>query len=247
MENKFGLILECRMGSSRLPGKTLLDVHGKPMILRIIERLNLSKNKSILVVATTNNSKDDELVEILEENNINYFRGSEEDVLSRVYLAAKKFSIENIVELHGDNPFLDPSLVDRCIKVFDRKGVDYLSNTLIKTFPMGLRVQIFSTEKLGEVYREISDPAVHEHVSLYFYENPDKYSLINIEAKGEERRPELRLTVDTKEDFQFILNIYKKIIEEDVYPNFDINDVIRIIDQYQLRIINQHITSKPVR
>jgi len=235
------------MGSTRLPGKTLLDVHGKPMILRIIERLSLSKRKDILVVATTNNSKDDQLVEILEQENINYFRGSEEDVLSRVYLTAKEYSIENIVELHGDNPFLDPSLIDRCIDSFKKQEVDYLSNTLKKTYPMGLRVQIFPTKKLEEVHRSISDPAVREHVSLYFYENPDKYALINIEAKDKERRPDLRLTVDTKEDFLLIDSVYRRILEEDIYPFFKINDVIRIIDQYQLSTINQQITSKSVR
>tara|TARA_Y100000590_G_scaffold138186_1_gene158193 strand:+ start:26462 stop:27169 length:708 start_codon:yes stop_codon:yes gene_type:complete len=235
------------MGSSRLPGKTLLDLHGMPMILRIIERLNLCKNKDILVVATTTNPKDDELVNILKSEGVNYFRGSEEDVLSRVYLAAKRFSIENIIELHGDNPFLDPDLIDKCIHLYERKKVDYLSNTLKKTFPMGLRVQVFSTNKLGEVYKDVSDEAVREHVSLYFYENPDKYKLINLEAKGSENRPDLRLTVDTREDFEFISNIYKKILEEDIYPNFKIDDVIRIVDQYQLRIINQHIISKPVR
>ena len=168
----------------------------------------------------------------LKKKGISFYRGSENDVLERVCEAAEHFSIENIIELHGDNPFLDPYLIDTCIQEYKEESIDYLSNTLEASYPQGLRVQIFSYLNLLKIKNTILDPAVREHVSLYFYENPEKYSLKNVKAKKEEKRPELRLTVDTKEDFNFVSNIYKIILEEGKYPYFDIKDLIKIVDDY---------------
>ena len=247
MKNKFGIILEARMGSKRLPGKTLRDLEGKPMLERILDRLALSRFVDTVVVATTTKKADDELVSFLKKKGISSYRGSEDDVLERVCEAAEYFSIENIIELHGDNPFLDPYLIDRCIQEYKEYSIDYLSNTLETSYPQGLRVQIFSYLNLLKIKNTILDPAVREHVSLYFYENPAKYSLKNVKAKKEERRPELRFTVDTKEDFNFVSNIYKIILEEGKYPYFDLKDVIRIVDDYDIKILNKNISSVPVR
>ncbi len=235
------------MGSTRLPGKTMRDLLGKPMIERILDRLFLSKLTDTIVVATTENQKDDVLVSFLKQKGVNFFRGSEEDVLNRVVEAAEHFSIENIIELHGDNPFLDPNVIDSCIKEYQSADVDYLSNTLEKTFPQGLRVQIFPTIKLRSVEKTINDKNVREHVSLYFYENPSQFNIRNVEAEGEIKRPELRLTVDTEEDFQFICSIYERLLLEGIYPGFDVKDIIRIIDDYKISIVNKGIKSKPIR
>lgn len=235
------------MGSSRLPGKTMKSLLGKPMIERILDRLALSKLTDIIVVATTDNKKDDVLVDFLKQKKINFYRGSENDVLQRVVRAAEQFSIENIIELHGDNPFLDPKIVDSCIKEFNSEKIDYLSNSLTNTFPQGLRVQIFPTNKLSEIEKRIKDYAVREHVSLYFYENPNKFIIKNIEAEESIKRPELRLTVDTEEDFQFISSIYEKLLGEGVYPEFEVKDIIRVIDDNNISILNEKIKSKAVR
>jgi len=247
LKNKFGIILEARMGSTRLPGKTLKDLLGKPMIERILDRLFLSKLTDTIVVATTENKKDDVLVSFLEQKEINYFRGSEDDVLKRVVEAAEHFSIQNIIELHGDNPFLDPDIIDSCIREFELGDVDYLSNTLENTFPQGLRVQIFPTVKLRRVEKTVDDETVREHVSLYFYENPNKFKIKSVEAEDPIKRPELRLTVDTEEDFQFICSIYERLLLEGIYPDFDVKDIIRIVDDYKISIVNKSIKSKPIR
>ena len=178
---------------------------------------------------------------------INYFRGSEDDVLKRVVEAAEHFSIQNIIELHGDNPFLDPDIIDSCIREFELGDVDYLSNTLENTFPQGLRVQIFPTIKLRRVEKTVDDETVREHVSLYFYKNPNKFKIKSVEAEDPIKRPELRLTVDTEEDFQFICNIYERILLEGIYPDFDVKDIIRIVDDYKISILNKSINSKPIR
>ena len=244
---KYGAILEARMGSTRLPGKSLFDLNGEPLIKRVIDRIKSSNRLDQIVLATTDNSIDDILVHYAEEINIDVFRGSEENVLERVVLAAEEYSIKYIVELHGDNPFLDPEIIDNAIEMFEIKKCDYISNTIKKTFPMGLRVQVFPTNLLREIYDTIDDPAVNEHVSLYFYENPDMYKLENLTAPSEINRPEIRLTVDTKEDFQFASNIYRKILEDNLFPNFKTIDVLNIIDKHHIPRINKSIESKPVR
>ena len=192
-------------------------------------------------------SKDDAIQEICLKKGVTCFRGSEQNVLERVLRAAEGSSIQNIVELHGDNPFLDPQLIDESIKIFMKGHYDYLTNTLKKTFPQGTRIQIFPTKKLKEVSEITSDPSVQEHVSLYFYENPSKYKIFNLEANRDMRRPELRLTVDTIEDFNFIESIYKRIEDKKLKPNFSIKEVIKIIDENNLKILNRDISSKPVR
>ena len=247
MIHKYGGVLQCRMNSSRLPGKTLKHIHGKPMLERIMERLECSNLMEIIIIATTENPKDDPIEELALQKGFNVYRGSEENVLNRVLEAAQTFSVTNIVELHGDNPFLDPAIIDKCIKIFDSGEYDYLANDLVKTFPQGTRIQIFPTEKLSEVRKITNDPAVQEHVSLYFYENLEKYRNFNLEAEPDIRKPELRFTVDTIEDFNFISSIYEIVIKKGLKPDFSISEAIKIIDENSLKILNSNISSKPIR
>jgi spore coat polysaccharide biosynthesis protein SpsF len=244
---KYGAILEARMGSTRLPGKSLKEIHGKPLIKRVIDRINCSKKLDKVVLATTQNPKDDILDEYAKGINIDIFRGSEDNVLERVVLAAEEYSIEHIVELHGDNPFLDPEIIDLTIDKYELTNCDYISNTIKKTFPMGLRVQVFPTKLLRHIYNTVDDSAVNEHVSLYFYENPDIFNIENVNAPNQINRPDIRLTVDTEEDFQFVSNIYKEIIHKNLYPNFKTIDVLKIIDENKLPLINKNVLPKPNR
>ena len=224
-----------------------MDLYGEPLIKRVIDRINGSKKITKLVLATTDNSNDDNLVKYMEELGVSVFRGSEENVLERVVLSAEKYNIENIVELHGDNPFLDPDIIDKVIDEYDNTKCDYISNTIKKTFPMGLRVQVFSTESLREIYNTVNDPAVNEHVSLYYYENPKLFKIINFEAPQEINRTDVRLTIDTIEDFKFASHIYEKIINNDMYPDFNTKDVLELIDNGEIEQSNILIKSKPVR
>ena len=244
---KYGAVLEARMGSTRLPGKTLKNLSNEPMIKRVFDRIRCSSKIDELVLATTINKIDDDLVHFAESQNVSVFRGSEENVLERVVLAAEKFKIENIVELHGDNPFLDPEIIDMIIDEYELTRCDYISNTIEKTFPMGLRVQVFSTESLRNIYDNICDPAVDEHVSLYYYENPDIYKIVNFYAPAEIRNPEIRLTIDTEEDFTFAQDIYTEIFNKNIYPGFKTKNVLDIIKNNNIQLSNKNIVSKPVR
>ena len=244
---QYGAILQARMGSTRLPGKSMMDVAGTPLIKRVVERIKRSKKVDKIILATTTNEKDDVLEKFAVEEKIECFRGSEGNVLERVVFAARKYKVKNIVELHGDNPLLDPQIIDSAVSLFETSQCDYLSNTLEKTFPSGVRVQLFPTKKLEKIYYSVDDPVVNEHVSLYFYEHPELYNILNLKAPLEINRPDIRLTVDTEKDLQLITIIYRKLIEQDKLADFTTEDVIQVVDRYNIKQINSDVPTKSVR
>lgn len=219
--------IEARMTSSRLPGKVLMDFCGKPNLQHIVERIKRSKYIDEVVVATTVNKEDDSIVELCKEIGCKYFRGSENDVLLRVLEAAKSVDADYIVEITGDCPVIDWRHLDYLTEMFFLEEHDYAANILKRTFPRGFDTQIFSVNVLEEVNEVTKNPADHEHVSLYIYTHPEKYKLINWEAEGEMNHPELEITLDTKEDYEFIKQIY-----EILYPknsDFSAKDVVELL------------------
>lgn len=233
------------MTSSRLPGKVILPVVGKPLMTHLVERLKRSSVDEI-VIATTERPTDDVLEKLAGELGVGCFRGSEDDVLGRVLGAAQSVNADLIVEITGDCPLLDPAVVDRVLNTFKSNQVDYVSNTLKRTFPRGLDVQVFPTAVLAEVERLTQDPVDHEHVSLYIYEHPERYRLLNIESGLPERCWDWRLTVDTDEDFALIKAIYEHLYPGK--PDFGLDDMVRLLDvQSQLLQLNAEIRQKAVR
>ena len=239
--------IEARMGSSRLPGKSLMDICGEPAMTRLLRRLRLCATLDDIVLATTVAVADDELEKWADFHGVPCYRGSEEDVLGRVVGAQRKLSSDVIVEINGDTILLDPDIIDLGVMTYLYNDCDVVSNTWKSSFPDGIDVQVFGLPQLEAVERTVSDPAIREHVSLYFYENPNKFILKNIEADDLVNRPELRLTVDTEEDFQFISSICKRLLSEGIYPEFDVKDIIRIVDEYKISVINKNIKSKQIR
>lgn len=237
--------IEARMTSSRLPGKVLMPIMGKPMLAYLIERLKRSRVDEI-VVATTDRPTDDPIEQLATNLGVGCFRGSEEDVLGRVLLAAKSVGADVIVEITGDCPLIDPDIVDQVLDVYLSQQVDYASNTLKRTYPRGLDVQVFSTNLLDEVNILTSDPIDHEHVSLYIYEHPEKYRLANLESGLSPAHANLRLTVDTIEDFSLIESVYNSLYLDN--PNFSMGHVLAYLsDNPGVAKINSEIHQKPVR
>jgi spore coat polysaccharide biosynthesis protein SpsF len=238
-------IIEARMSSSRLPGKILLPVLGEPLLALLIERLKRVPSLDKIVVATTSNVTDDPVEDLAFRIGVGCFRGSEEDVLSRVLLAAKQYSCDVIVEITGDCPLIDPEIVDNLIRIYHANNYDYVSNVLKPTFPNGMDTQVFSTATLERVASLTDDPVDHEHVSLYIYEHPEIFSLFNLESNLPEKYWNLRLTVDTQEDFELI-----KIIYESLYPKnpaFVLSDILEfLIQREELLNLNRHIQQKKV-
>ena len=161
-------ILQARMGSTRLPGKVLRPIMGKPMLLRMIERVRASQEVDHLVVATTVSPSDDVIEEFCRKHSIRCFRGSENDVLDRFFQAARKFGGQSIVRITGDCPLMDPEVLDKVIRCYFLGAYDYASNTVECTFPDGLDVEVFSAQAMGVAHKKAKLLSEREHVTPFF-------------------------------------------------------------------------------
>lgn len=239
--------IEARMGSSRLPGKVLMDIEGKPSLERQLIRLKECKKLDDIVLATSISSKDDVLEIWARDQEIPCYRGSEFDVLDRVVEAHKFMGSDLIVETTGDCPLIDPSIIDLAVETFLVNDCDVVTNSRIPSYPEGADVQVFSLNLLKNVAMTIFDPAVREHVSLYFYENPDVYKILDLFAPLEKKAPNRRLQLDYKEDLEFIRQTYKYL--EPIYgPSFGVESILNLIQKYpEIGKINSACKEKPVR
>jgi len=219
--------IEARMTSSRLPGKVLMPCQGQPMLALMIERLRQVPSLDGIVVATTVNATDDPIERLAQDLGVGCWRGSEDDVLMRVLDAAQAFKADVIVETTGDCPLIDPGIVDACIRRYRALGVDYVSNVLERGFPIGMDTQVFATAILADVARRTAAPVDHEHVSLYIYRHPELYTLANVAAPDHQFDPELRLTLDTPQDFQLIDKIFGALHAAN--PRFSLDDILALL------------------
>ncbi len=225
---KFVATIEARMTSSRLPGKVLAPLGGKPALEVMVERVRLVPSIDQIVVATTSNNTDDPIEALTGRLGVGCWRGSEDDVLQRVLDAATAFEADVIVELTGDCPLIDPGIVEQVIDTYRRAGVDYVSNVLTRSFPMGMETQVFARSILEDVARRTQDKDDHEHVSLFIYRNPQLYSLQNVAAAAALAKPELRLTLDTKEDLAVIRAVYEALSPGS--PAFSLAEILAFLD-----------------
>ena len=221
-----GAIIQARMGSTRLPGKNMKKVNGKPLLWFVVERLRECKNLDEIVVATTDTKKDDVIEEFCKKNNIKCFRGSEENVLERYYQAASANNLETIVRITADCPLIDPITVDKAIDLFRESKTDYVSNVASRSFPRGLDVEVFSFQALEKAFSEAEKDMDKEHVTHYIYNNKDKFKTTELKATDHLFRPELRLCVDTENDFKVV----EEILSPFEYPMIEIMQVIDFVD-----------------
>lgn len=221
-------IVEARMTSSRLPGKVLMDVCGKPALEHLVDRLRQIEALDDIVIATTYNRDDDPVHALAERLGVLCYRGSEFDVLGRVLGAAKTFAVDVIVEITADCPLLDPKLSARCIDAYFESGADYVSIDT-GSYPSGLETQVFSTSVLADVDSSHRDDAeAREHVSLPIYQLGSAYRLHYLEPSSEHAWPGLRLDLDTVEDYAFICAIYRSLYAEN--PYFGISKTLKLLD-----------------
>ncbi len=236
--------IEARMGSSRLPGKPLLPILGRPTLEFLIERLKRVNRLDEIVVATTNNSRDDVLETLAHGLRVGCFRGSEEDVLGRVLGAAQTYQADVIVEITGDCTLIDPSVVQHCINEYFSSGVDYVAS---KNYVGGMNTQVFSTSVLNEVEQVTrDDPNSREHVSLPIYENTEKYNLHYVEAPEHYARPNIQIELDTQEDFLVIQSIIEALYPEK--PDFNLDDILSFLDTNpEILSLNEKIARRTAR
>lgn len=240
---KVVIINQARMTSTRLPGKILKEVLGKPLLEYQIERLRRVKLADELVIATTTNETDQPIIDLCHRLGIAYYRGAEDDVLSRYYEAAQKFGAEVVVRVTSDCPLIDPAVIDKVIKfLLNYRGqYDYVSNILERTYPRGMDTEVFFIKALETAYYSAANPADREHVTLYIYSHAQEFRIANVPYIRNEQR--YRWTVDTPEDFQLV-----RLMIESLYSQnqaFTLEDCLQLMqEQPGLHKVNKHIEQK---
>ena len=220
-------VLQARCGSTRLPGKVLKPILGRPMLSLQLQRLGRARRMDALLVATSTEPGDEPIVAMCEDLQVPFFRGSEKDVLDRVYRAAQAYAPRHVVRLTGDCPLADPDVVDQVIEDHLRGGYDYTSNCMLRTYPDGLDVEAVRFECLEEAWREARLPSHREHVTPFFYQQPDRYGLGSV--TGEDDYSHHRWAVDHPEDFELVSKIYELLYREN--PHFSWRDVLALVEE----------------
>jgi spore coat polysaccharide biosynthesis protein SpsF (cytidylyltransferase family) len=220
-------IVQARCNSSRLKNKIFMEIGGKPLIERVIERSLQSEIINKIVVATTVSASDDLLVDWCKKKNYECFRGSENNVLERYYKCAEFYKADVIVRITADDPFKDSKISDRAIKLLIENNYDYVSNTIQPTFPEGLDIEVFTCKSLSTAYKKATLDSEKEHVTPYIWKNKDQFYLFNFEHS--ENLSHLRWTIDYRQDLDFARAIYRKIKhKKEVFIMKDILDVLKL-------------------
>lgn len=239
-------IIQARMGSQRLPGKVLMDLAGEPVLGHIVRRAKALNSLSTIVVATTEDSRDDPIVTFAEKQRIEVFRGSESDVLGRVFSAGEAFGAEAVLELTGDNPILDCETANQIISKFQTNQFDLVTNNLPRTFPMGIDMSLISMSALSQVAKEATEKADREHVLRFVHERPHRFSINNLESSPELFWPSLALTLDEFEDFLLLSSIFDHFFHKD--PVFGLRKVLAYLrNRPDLVEINQKVQRRFLR
>lgn len=235
--------IQARMTSSRLPGKVLANAVGKSILELMIERLKRIPSVEGIIMATTTNREDDPVVELSERLGILHYRGDEHDVMARVLEAAEAHNVKVIVETTGDNPLMDPDVIEESIQAYLETGVDYLANNLERSYPIGMDTKVFSTAVLADAISRTDDPEEHEHVSLFIYRHPELYKIKNVTAPERFFDPELRLTLDTEDDLKLIRVVFEALYPDN--PEFGLADILELIGKNpELRAINSDVEQR---
>jgi spore coat polysaccharide biosynthesis protein SpsF len=233
-------IIQARMGSSRLPGKVLKDIAGKTMLARVVGRVRLSEALDEVVVASTTEAEDMAIVRESERLGVPAFRGSRDDVLDRYYQAAKAYKAEAVVRITSDCPLSDPDIVDATVAAFRNTGVDYASNTVERTFPLGLDVEAVSLRSLRAAWEGAKKSYERSHVTPYIWQHPDRFRLYQLKAEADHSGH--RWTVDTEADLAFVRGVYARLGDP---SGFRWRDVLELVSQDpSLEDLNRHISQK---
>ena len=234
-------IIQARLGSTRLPGKVLRPLGGRTMLECVMLRLADCQTIDQLVIATTTQPADRELIEFCRHRNWHFYAGSENDVLSRYVDAAEKYSADRIVRITSDCPLIAPQLVDQTVDLMNTApGIDYASNFHPRrTYPRGLDCEAMTRQTLNRIDRLARTPRYREHVTLYAYQHPEKFTIASI--NGTEDWSHLRWTVDTEDDLKLASEIYRHFGDEP----FDWKQTIKAYETHPSWIeINRHCLQK---
>ena len=207
--DKVAAIIQARMGSSRLPGKVLMDICGHPMLWHVVTRAHTAMMLDEVIVATSTAVEDDAIVDFCDSHGIVVFRGSQHDVLDRYYQAAIYVGATTIVRITADCPLLDPIVVDKVISRFAADQYDYVSNVEPPTYPDGVNAEVCSFDALARTWREARWQSEREHVTLHMRKHPESFRTANV--VNDRDLSSLRWTVDAREDLEFVRAVYEEL------------------------------------
>ena len=202
------IILQVRMGSSRLAGKAMMSLCGMRMLFHVVSRLKVARTKGPLIIATSVEPTDDFICSFASAEEVACYRGSEDDVLSRFYEAAKELDVKYIIRATGDNPLVWEGAAEHLGRIIQEQHCDYVSFNHF--MPVGLSLEIFTKKALEQAHAEAGEANHREHVTSYIYTNKDKFDCVWI-TPPRELEGNFRLTVDTTEDYELMKQIYERL------------------------------------
>ena len=221
--------IQARMGSTRLPGKVLKNIQGVPMLWHMYRRVKAAEYIDRVIIATTLNTYDKEIVRFAESRNLDYYAGSENDILDRMYNAALTFDATAIVRITADCPLIDPEIIDKIITAYIEDNCDYVSNWSPnkRTYPHGLEAELYSRKCLEQLWNNVDDPLLREWLPFNIHDN-----LADFQVKFVEHETDLsgfRWTVDYEEDLTLVRKLYSGLYSENHI--FKLNDLIEFFNK----------------
>lgn len=241
---KIVTIIQARTGSTRLPDKIFMPLAGKPLLLRMIQRVQNSNLAGQIVVATTTEREDDKVEEFCRLNKLSIYRGHPTDLLDRHFKAAIEYNADAVVKIPSDCPLIDPNIIDRVIEYYlnNIAKYDYVSNLHPATYPDGNDVEIFSMPSLKAAWENAARDLEREHTTPYFWENPDKFRIGNVEWEtGLDYSMSHRFTIDYMEDYLFIKTVYDELYDSN--PKFSLSDILELLERKpEIKRLNEKYT-----
>ena len=247
MSQQVVAIIQARMGSTRLPGKVMLPLAADHTIIHTIRRVESAECVTNTMVATSKRTADDIVARYSARSGADVFRGSESDVLGRIYDSALSADADVIVRITGDCPLIDPETIDTVVREITDDDVQYAANIFERTFPRGLDVEAFTFESFERVHEEATEQHHREHVTPYYREQEDLFStesVTSVDVFDEpqfQNRGDLRLTLDEADDYEVLRTIYENVSFDDVLP---IREAIRYVDENDLMTLNASVEQK---
>jgi spore coat polysaccharide biosynthesis protein SpsF len=237
------VVIQARMGSTRLPGKVLLPLGGRTLLAHVVERAALARGVDEVRVATSDSPRDDVVAAETRRCGAALTRGSEQDVLARYAQAAREAAADVVVRVTSDCPLLAPELVERAVAQLRSEGADYVSNTRKRPFPRGLDVEVLRREALEAAAREAREPAEREHVTPFVWRRPERFRLADLRAEPDEEAPGFRLTVDEPADYAAVCAVAQLLPPGDPSARA----LARVLRHAPwLGEVNAHVAQKPV-
>ena len=219
-------VIQARMGSSRVSGKVLREILGKPMLWHLVSRVQEVEYIDDVVIATTDSRNDDSLEAFAHNFRLGIYRGSENDIVDRILNAGKKYSADAIVRIWGDCPLIDPALIDKVLAEFTEGNYDYANNTNPRTYPAGMDFEVYTLVSLEKIWNETNDSYYRQYPFEYVYDYQDSFRALY--DKSDVDLSDIHLTVDYPKDFELVTEIYKHLY--DSQQVFHLEDIVRLLE-----------------